>query len=193
MDAEEIVSGASAVLDEADRLTSRGEWRAAIDLLEAARRDHAEPVVEERLVHLRHSAFAHEAVGSRDRTWPSPVPDHFVDTPQGTLPDVPYTELTADLLASGLQHHGALIVRGLLDRPQAAQLLDDTRRAFDADEAAVGGAPVGDTSPWYRPFEPDEGHSFGFFERYATRSGGGVLMAESPRLLGRVIDVSIRR
>ena len=178
--------GAAQVLDSAERLMAAGQWTEAVDLLTDANRKAPDPAIEVRLVTARHRTFVTPADAPPTGPWPLPVPDAFAGV--DGLPEVPASDLNAELLAAGLQHHGALIVRGLLSPPVAESLLAEVRRAFDAAEAAAAGAPVSETSPWYVPFEPGEGYDFGWVERHFSRHVGAVLAVEAPRALFHVIE-----
>ncbi len=179
-------NGAAQVLDSAERLMAAGQWGEAVDLLTDANRRAPEPAIEVRLVTARHRTFVTNAAAPPTGPWPRPVPDAFAGV--DGLPEVSARELDADLLAAGLEHHGALIVRGLLSPSVAESLLGEVRRAFDAAEAAASGAPVSDTSPWYVPFEPGEGYDFGWVERHFSRQVGAVLAVEAPRALFHIIE-----
>jgi hypothetical protein len=169
------------VLDSADRLTAAGETDKALQLLTDANRQAADPAIEVRLVTARHRAFAAPpaAAGSTE-VWPPPVPDAFAG--HDGLPEVPAETLTAELLAAALEHHGALLVRGLLTASVTERLLGEVRLAFESAEASARGAPASETSPWYEPFHPDEGYNFGGVERQLWRFGA-VLAVEAPRAL----------
>jgi hypothetical protein len=86
-----------------------------------------------------------------------------------------------------LQHHGALLVRGLLPAPAACALRDDVVRAFKAAAAWNHGAPVTDTEPWYVPFEADDGYNFGVIEHQFFQFGA-VLACEAPRPLFHAVE-----
>jgi hypothetical protein len=160
-----------------------GRWTQAVELLSDENEQAEDPAIEARLVVARHRGFAAPAAAG-PVGWPPQVPDAFPDA-RG-IPEVSANELDARLLTAALQHHGALIVRGLL-APLTAQLLaDDVRRAFDAAEASHAGAPIEVTTPWYVPFEAGEGYEFGVVERQFYRFGA-VLAVESPRALFHVI------
>jgi Phytanoyl-CoA dioxygenase (PhyH) len=179
-------NGAAQVLDTAERLIAAGQWGEAVDLLTDANRRAPAPEIEVRLVSARHRTFVAPPAAAPTGPWPVPVADAFPDI--AGLPEVAASELNAELLGAGLQHHGALIVRGLLSPSVAESLLAEIRRAFDAAEAAAAGAPVSETSPWYVPFEPGEGYDFGWVERHFSRRVGAVLAVEAPRALFHVIE-----
>lgn len=173
-------------IDAARKLMDAGRWTEAIDLLTSANRAAPDPSVEALLVSARHSAFASLDVGEPDPDWPRSFPDLFGSGPRP--PEVDAAELEPQVLGSALSHHGSLVVRNLLDADTTARLQGIVERAFDASAAHAAGAPVTETSPWFHPFEADDGYDFGFLEQSAARLGGGVLLAESPRALSAVVD-----
>src|SRR5262245_21881108 len=67
-----------ALLAEAEALVAQDRWLDAIDLLQGNLAVRDDPVLSQRLVQLRHSAFARldKDVGG---TWPPQVPDLFPD------------------------------------------------------------------------------------------------------------------
>jgi hypothetical protein len=178
-------NGVAAVLDSADRLMAGGQWGEALQLLTDANRRAADPAIEVRLVAARHRGFVAPPEGASKAPWPAPVADAFAGVVG--IPEVAAGALTADLLASGLQHHGALLVRGVLAPAVADGIVAEIRRAFEAAEAHDSGAPVVETSPWYVPFEATEGYDFGAIERRFWRFGA-VLAVEAPRALFHVIE-----
>ena len=148
-------TSAVSVIERSRALEAAGEWQAAIDLLTDAQRSRPDPALDNRLVQVRHSAFAQLDVGELDEAWPPPVPDRFADREPGTLPEIAAHELTAELLASALAHHGSLIVRGLLSADLAESLLADTKRGVRC-VAGVGRrrAGGGDRAPGSVPSSP---------------------------------------
>lgn len=172
------------LLASADRLMAGDRWGEAVDLLTDANRREADPRIEVRLVTARHRKFAAPA-SAPEGEWPPTVPDRFPGT--DGIPEIGAADLDGAALTSALQHHGSLIVRGLLARSVAETLATEVQRAFDAAEAFAAGAPVAETSPWYVPFEPAEGYDFGAVERQFFRFGA-VLAVESPRALFLVIE-----
>jgi hypothetical protein len=111
--------------------------------------------VEERLLRLRHEAYFDLHAAPR-AVWPPVFSDPFPGV-EGRPPEITSAELTAEVAGGAIQHHGCLLVRGLLSPERVARLVDDTDRAFRAREDALDGAPVSRTRPWYVPFEPGPG------------------------------------
>lgn len=70
----------------------------------------------------------------------------------------------------------------------AAEWRDRIDRALDAFDAGLGGAPIAETTPWYRPFRA-EGDSYRIGGRKWMRESGGVWSVDCPHLLGEVCAV----
>ena len=176
---------AGEALDAARRLMADGSCLAAVELLTQANRRHADPRVEAMLVQARHRAFAELPQVRTDEPWPAPVPDVFADV--AGIPEIAAADLTAARLGAGLQHHGSLLVRGLVDPEVCGAVAAEIARAFeDAEAASEGTAATGSTAA-YVPFEPSEGYDFGFIERQFFRFGA-VLAVEAPHALFMVVD-----
>lgn len=168
----------------AERLMEDGRSLAAVETLTEANRAGRDPVVEARLVAARHRAFAELNPQGPD-SWPVPAPDLFAGV-EG-IPEIPASELSVATLGAGLQHHGSLLVRGLMPEATCAALTREIQRAFRGAEAAGAGLPQPDDPPAYVPFEPVEGYDFGFIERQFFRFGA-VLAVEAPHALFEVVE-----
>jgi hypothetical protein len=66
--------------------------------------------------------------------------------------------------------------------------VDAVDRALDAARRWLDGATVDQTAPWFELFEPRPPFSVGLSRRFVVE-GGGVLAADSPLAMCRVIDV----
>ena len=176
----------AVALSAADEAMRTRRWRAAIDLLMAANAETPHRRLEERLVELRHSGYRQITRATPSPDWPPELPDTVAGT--GVPPETDVGTLDATTLGSALQHHGALLVRGLLDAATAASLLEVAQAAMSSLERCheAGSTDEGD-SPWFKPFVADEGYSFEPLAQRAARLGGGLLLAESPRALYDVI------
>jgi hypothetical protein len=171
----------SDALQLADELEHQGRALDAARALETIDRDQRDPMVDVRIVHLRHQAFA-EFTGAPPA---DPVPN---STPEdrfpGTIgaPAIDRDDLTIDVLVSALHHHGCLIVRGLLSPAECAGLRSDIDDAFAAFDDRGVFKPVEVTAPWYarlelaEGFEPPDPLGTAFL-----RKGGGVYAPFSPR------------
>jgi len=176
-----------AVLKHATDLVQSGLWDDAIHLLTESNQQEENAKIETRLVTLRHLAFDEIDRPATAHPWPKPVRDHFPDV--STIPEIPASELSVELVASAIQHHGSIIVRGMFDTEASERIRQSIDEAF-AGAAAVAGKPVFDPSPWYTHFvqRKDKGYEFGGMERHFVTLGGGVLAVDSPRALFRYLD-----
>lgn len=176
-----------AVLQHADDLTRAGSWDEAIRLLTATNRRQENAEIETRLVALRHRAYAEVVEASPAKPWPIPVQDHFADVT--TIPEIPASELCVELIASAIQHHGSILVRGLINPTRAESIRQSIDEAFTG-AAAAADKPTFDPTPWYTHFKADrsKGYRFGGGERSYATYGDGVHAVDSPRALFRQLD-----
>ncbi len=175
----------SASLAKGEELLAEGKAREAIDLLSAANRRCPDATVEQRLVQVRHSAFAHIDRQPGSEGWPPTAEDLFPVL--GRPPEVNGADLTAELLGSGILRHGCLLVRGLIAQSKVAQLVDAVDKAMGSFDAHCDGVPVSETAPWFVPFEPDAGYKLGYGRQW-VRDAGGAWMVDSPRALFQLIE-----
>ncbi len=181
-----------------DALASPREWLAAVDELVAAGRavEAVERLaarvaavpdaeLERRLVLLRHEAFLQLPPSAGRDPWPPVVDDVFAGV--DGIPEVPVGELTADTLAAGILHHGALLVRGLVAPDRAGELVAGIDEAFDACAAALDqGRP--DNGAHYARFTPIEPYNVGAARSWIWQAGG-LWAVDSPRMLAMLIQV----
>lgn len=169
----------------ADRLQQEGRLVEAAEALEQIDRAERDPMVDVRILDLRHRAghaLRTAALASPAAPPADPVVDP-VDPFPGTIgaPEVAAADLDESLLRAAIRHHGCLIVRGLLDPERCARLRADLDQAFDAYDARAW-KPVDQTAPWYANLELDESEIpldplAGAF----LRSAGGVYAPCAPR------------
>lgn len=167
-----LLAPAEPVTVRARQLAAAGRHREAIDLLAAVPTDEIDFETLRDLVRWRNAAFAPET-GRPD--WPPALPDPFPGI-QGP-PEIAAKALTAEILGGAIQHHGCLLVRGLIDAKQTKRLAEVVARAIDAGGA--GAQP----SPWYAPYplQPGDGMTEG--ARKFVTGGGAVWTADSPHAL----------
>jgi hypothetical protein len=177
---------ADEVLAASEGLAGQGRYREAIDLLVEANRALASTEVYQRLVELRHESYLATDHPAGTAAWPPAGEDRFAGVTG--IPEIQAHELSAAAIAAGLLHHGCLIVRGLVPPDRAGRLVEGIDRAFDALDTATASNFTVDTAPWFSPFVPKDGNEYTHLERAWTRSIGGVLAADSPRMMYEVID-----
>lgn len=166
----------------ADQLEADGDLLAAMQVLIDSNRRASNGAVERRLVLARHRAF--EAV--TDQTGRAEWPPEVADLTPGHvgIPEVDRDDLDVDVLASAVVHHGALLVRNVLDHGAVDHMRDVIRETFVRfDAAEAGETPLSAAAPFYVPFEPEGAHHHKHetMARGWVREAGGVSSADSPR------------
>ena len=175
----------SASLAKSDTLLADGKPREAIDVLSAANRKRRDAAIEQRLVEVRHAAFADIDRAQGREHWPPTVQDLFSDT--GHPPEISGADLSAELLGSAILRHGCLLVRGLVPPSRVEPLVLAIDKAMESYDAHRDGAPVSQTAPWFVPFKPGAGYSIGHGRKW-VRDGGGAWTVDSPRTLFDLIE-----
>src|SRR5262245_38357130 len=89
------------------------DWRDEVERLIETVRTSGDGQAAQDLVTARHLAARAFADIEPSGNWPRPVVDLFPG--ETGLVEVAGSELTAQVAASAIQHHGCLLVRGLLD------------------------------------------------------------------------------
>jgi hypothetical protein len=170
--------------EEAETLAASERWREAIEVLSDANRRDRDACIEQRLVRLRHEAFE-PLRHANPPPWPPPVSCH---APPGAPPEVGLEGLNGELLTSSILEAGCLLVRGLVPRSRVDELVDGIERAFNAYDAVEGGLPALEAVPWFERFSPLPKYQQHGIPRFWVRNGGGILAADSPRLLFDLLE-----
>jgi hypothetical protein len=161
------------------------ELFAEIDSLTRANREQRDPATERRLVELRHRAGLRLMDGPAENPgYPEPAFE-MLPPRNGDLPGVRPEELTPELVRAGILRDGCLLIRGLINRPEAEDLVADIQRAFEAREASTAGVQT--DRGYYDELEPDPRFT-GFKAREFVAEGGGLWVADSPHVLFRMLD-----
>jgi hypothetical protein len=172
---------------EAEALVEAGRWSDAVDLLVAANRARRAPELELRLIELRHEAAAHLDAGEGRRPWPPAYEDRWPAL-VGELPEIDGRDLDTDRVGGAVAHHGALVVRGLLDDAQVARAVDVVHRAqASRDLQADGRAVTDEDRAWYHPFETAGRLQQSLREMVTDQ--GGTWLADSPAGTAVVLDL----
>ncbi len=171
------------LLLEADQLEKSGQPLAAVGVLTDANRLEPNGDIEQRLLDLRARAF-----DSLERThglaeWPPVAADPFPEV-IGVPPEVHRRDLSPEIIAGAILHHGSLIVRELISSDDVEVLRDAIRRAFDARDAFSGGDRLEAEADagWYIPFEAGRHHEAFGSKRF-------VRIIDSPRTLYRLLQI----
>jgi hypothetical protein len=175
----------AARMADADRLVASGRGTDAIHLLTEANRERHDPVLEERLVTLRHEVFATLRRHPRGER-PAEV---LAREPSGPLTATPPDDLGVDTLRQGLAQHGCVQIRGLISPQRAEALAHGIDLALEAFDRSDGSQDQGSASPWYVPFSPrGQGYRVGG-RRGWVRASGALWTADSPRMLFELMEV----
>jgi hypothetical protein len=167
----------------ADAMASEGRVLDAVAMLQQANRDLAEPMLERRLVQLRHDAFIHIDRSVPEGPWPPPAPDVlFPDA--SPLPVVDPDNLSVDVLRAAIFGHGCLLVPGLVAKPRVERLVEGIDKALQGQDAHAAGSQ---TTPWFEPFTPAAGYPVAIRRKF-VRDSGGVMTMDSPRMLYELVE-----
>ena len=165
-----------------------------IDDLTRENRSSREMERERRLVELRQlagTAMTMRNGGRRDLVEPD-----FDSLPQDTnLPEVPGSELTPELIRAAILRHGAILVRGLVEREAALRLAEEIDQAFEARDALAEsvdwtnrGLRVSSEDGYFEEMEPVPPHD-AIGERFHVAAGGGLLAADSPKVMFEMVEL----
>lgn len=170
-----------------DDLVAEGRLLDALDMLTGLNRERRDPDTEERLVLLRRDAFSVLEQSQGRASWPPEFDDPFAEV--DGLVEIQSTDLTCESLGGAIQHHGHVLVRGLLSRDTADRLSEAVDQAFRARDAFQQGAPASETRPWFVPIPSHPrfptAPSGVDFERFAPSK---VMLVDSPRALFEVTE-----
>jgi len=166
----------------ADSFGSTAEVVAEVKREMAENQRSADRERERRILRLRHLAGIRYLDEASDRAgYAAPDPAGLPDEPLGPIPvDV----LTPELIRAGVVRDGAVFVRGAVGRDAAERLAAGIEQAF-RDRASSKEEPPADSL--YEEFAPEPGFSQ-LSERDWIELGGGVLAADSPRLIFEMFD-----
>jgi hypothetical protein len=165
-------------------LAQAGRLREAIDLLACERPEQIDLRTLCDLVQWRHAAFD---PGAGPASWPASVPDPFPNGPQQP-PEILGSRLTTQILAGAIQHHGCVLVRGIINAEETRQLGDVVARAFEAAQASKTDATAPQYSPWYAPYPLGPQDGMTATGRAWGVETGGLWTADSPRALFHFIE-----
>ena len=174
-----------ALWQEARRHADASRYHDALQLACELNRIAANDEMEQAIRDWRSSAFAESAHPEPAKQWPPAFPDPFPGLK--ALPEVAAADLTLEILAGSILHHGGLLVRGLVSEAEANQLAEGVDRALADFSAWCNDGSRADT-PWFSPIPIPEDSGI-FTARPWILAGGGALAADSPRMLFRLTEL----
>ncbi|MEO6317410.1 MAG: phytanoyl-CoA dioxygenase family protein [Acidimicrobiales bacterium] len=178
-----VPSDRVAVIDD---LEAAGKLVEAVDVLAVLNRERRGAEFEVRLVDLRARAAAGWEPGGGRTPWPPAYADPFPEL-KGSIPEIDRSLLNEKTMGGAVAHHGALLVRGLLD----AEPVDRCRTAIDQihelREAQTPARPRADAERWLRPM-PLFPRPFDPVLRENGSEQGGTWLADSPAVAAFVLD-----
>ena len=120
--------------------------------------------------------------------WPPVYPDPFPGCDR-QICEVGAQQLTTDILAGTVAHHGCIVVRGVFSEPQAASIVDLIERVHRSRESGHTNSECGGDfaeGALYRPLPGAQPRDRSLRRRVADR--GGIWLADSPAATAQVID-----
>jgi ectoine hydroxylase-related dioxygenase (phytanoyl-CoA dioxygenase family) len=171
----------------AERLVESGSVLAAVDLVQAAVQRRENRQLERLAVRLRHQAF--DEVGSSTgapESWPPAFDVRFAD--DGRVPEINRSNLDVETLKAGVFGRGSLIVRELFDAEQVRRLREAVRASFRAYDRSDHGESIGRHEQWLHPHALASTPEQRLNDRRWVRKASGVLVADSPRALARLVE-----
>ncbi len=169
------------IIAHAEKLMGEGDFRQAIDFGMAANRRSRSAELERQLMLWRLNAFPAVAGGAAAANWPQAYPDPFPG--ERGIPEIQGGDLTVEVMAGAIQHHGSLLVRGLVDAAEAEYLRAGIDRVMEAREAFVAGSPVEALDGWYAeaPLDTDILDGRGW--------NGDLWAADSPHMMCELLEL----
>jgi hypothetical protein len=169
------------VLEHAEKLVAAGDFRQAIDYATAANRNLRAPELERRLMVWRANAYPSVQHETGATPWPQQFADPFPG--QSGPPEIDAADLTVERMGGAFQHHGSLLVRGMIASHEAEHLRTGIDRAMRARDAFQSGTPVEELDAWYAETPLDT--------PTATARGwvGSLWTADSPRMMYEVLEL----
>jgi len=162
-------------------LALQGRLRDAVKVGAAIPPNAANDAFERELRDWRHAAYFEADYASGRADWPPALQDPRPDLID-QIPEISAAQLTPEILGGAIQAHGSLIVRGLLTREIAADLLAgiDAAYAVRADETSP------EVQSWYAPLLTQSDPKLRFARGFGD--GTSMLTVDSPHMLARWLE-----
>jgi hypothetical protein len=174
-------------LADAQALMQRADYLGAIQCLRCACNESQDFLLQKLLAECRYQAYVkHPPASTRAESWPSVVADVFADI--DGVPEIGADQLTPLTLAAGIRHHGAVLVRGLLQPSRAQQLAAGIEQALETCETWYREGGELPNTPWYSRLRLVEGCELSVARNW-VENAGGVWAADSPRMLYELTEL----
>lgn len=171
---------------QAERLIVSGRAVEAVDFVQSRLKGSDNRQLERLVVRLRHQAFDEVASANQGvDVWP-PVFDERFDE-RGRIPEIHRSSLDVCALKAGVFGHGALVVRELFGPHDVQCLREAVRLSFRAYDRSRHGESVGRRNDWLHPHTLASTPEQRLNDRRWVRKASGVLAADSPRALSRLV------
>lgn len=182
------MAGWRSIRRRANHLVENGRALEAVDLVQSEITRRPRRQLERLAVRVRHRAFHDVAeTAGHDTAWPPHFAVKFAD--DGRVPEIHRTELDAETLKAGVFGHGAIVVREMFGPDDVRALREAVRASFRAYDRSDHGRKVGRRDDWLHPHELASTPEQRFDDRRWVRKASGVLAADSPRALARLLGV----
>lgn len=168
----------------AESLFAEGRVHDAISVLETDIETNETPEKLAQLMQMRHSGFFRLPQLTVHTPWPPEAKSS--NFPLGTIPEISASELNASQLVNGIVNHGALIVRRFFDLPHIQELIECIDMSMQAYDHRMDDQT---RNKWFTPLRPCPENGEVRIARNWVREGGGVLAADSPKSMFKLISI----
>jgi hypothetical protein len=166
-------------------LAAERRFAEAIVLATEYNRASPDDEIERLLVVWRMSAYATREKIVPDPDWPPAFEDPFPGVTG--VPEIPAAQLTTNILAGAILHHGALLVRGLIPAGDAEKFAAGIDKALEGFSAWVADN-TSQSTPWFTAAPVRDFCQMGGYRPWIF-AGGGVWAADSPRMLFELTEL----
>lgn len=167
-------------------LDQGGDTAAAIAVLDETNRRKRHPELERSSRELRKRLGIDTLEGGNGAShdYPEPAAELPAPGPAG-VPEVSREDLTPEVLRGAILAHGCLLVRGLVDRDRAEEMAAGIERGFNVRAELEEGES--DLNGYYDEIQVER--PYYIVGRPFIGDGGGMLAADSPRLLREMLEL----
>lgn len=182
----------SILLSRASRLREKGDTKGALDSLFSANRKHEDDVVERDIVDLLLQLTPDDASPSKPVLSAAPEPQKAAAFHSGEIPEIHAKDLSPAMLQDAISHAGYLIVRGLFDASEAADLRTCIDESLNSRADAPEESDEVPQGPWYYPSPHFPGSHVAYSARNKKKKfgrTGSIRVIDSPRGTYKVLEL----